>query len=158
HEDGKVVELANEVRKVLARLKEKKIAASHASIKPHLSHMQLSPLPETTVLVLTKECNSHLYRSVQAVHTGPPSYRYMDRPLPGSTTKIDRRRWSISAVGRRLREKLTVGGRLREKKKEEGEKKKEEEEEKKKEVPPFPVPSSPTGDFSHGQFFSRARR
>ncbi|RZR80120.1 hypothetical protein BHM03_00006047, partial [Ensete ventricosum] len=36
------------------------------------------------------------------------SYRYADRPLPGSTTKIDRRR-SISAIGGRLREKSIVG-------------------------------------------------
>ncbi|THU60515.1 hypothetical protein C4D60_Mb07t13600 [Musa balbisiana] len=50
HEDGRVIELANEVRKVLARLKEKKIAASHASIKSHRPRMQLSPLPETTVV------------------------------------------------------------------------------------------------------------
>ncbi|RWW29991.1 hypothetical protein GW17_00005451 [Ensete ventricosum] len=39
-----------------------------------------------------KECNFDLYRLVQAVCTGPPGYRYVDCPLPGSTTKIDHRR------------------------------------------------------------------
>ncbi|RWW41963.1 hypothetical protein BHE74_00052518 [Ensete ventricosum] len=45
----------------------------------------------------------------------PPDYRYVDRPLPGGTTKMDRQ-WSISTVDDRLREKSTVDDRLREKK------------------------------------------
>ncbi|RWW49798.1 hypothetical protein BHE74_00043987 [Ensete ventricosum] len=44
----------------------------------------------------------------------PGTYRYVDRPLPGGTAKIDRRR-SISAVDGRLKEKSTVGGQLRKK-------------------------------------------
>ncbi|RWW36413.1 hypothetical protein BHE74_00058577, partial [Ensete ventricosum] len=59
------------------------------------------------------------------------------RPIDG---EIDHQR-SISTVGGRLRDKSTVGDRLREKKKEEEEEKKKEEE--KKEVPPFPAPSLP---------------
>ena len=51
HEDGAVIELANEVRKVLARLNEKKIAAFRASIELHLSHMYVAPLPPETTVV-----------------------------------------------------------------------------------------------------------
>ncbi|WOL08536.1 gamma-glutamylcyclotransferase 2-2-like [Canna indica] len=50
HEDGTVIELANEVRKVLARLKKKKISASRASIKSHQSLLHFSNLLETTVV------------------------------------------------------------------------------------------------------------
>ncbi|KAH7674651.1 Glutathione-specific gamma-glutamylcyclotransferase protein [Dioscorea alata] len=52
HEDDHVIELANEVRKVLGRLKEKKIAAvpPHIRLIPHHSLVQLVPLPETTVV------------------------------------------------------------------------------------------------------------
>ncbi|RWW21069.1 hypothetical protein GW17_00014786 [Ensete ventricosum] len=56
-----------------------------------------------------KVCNFDLYRPIRAVHTGPPGYRYVDRPLPGGSVKK-------STVGGRLREKLTIGGRLRKKK------------------------------------------
>ncbi|RWW10318.1 hypothetical protein GW17_00026146, partial [Ensete ventricosum] len=52
----------------------------------------------------------------------PPGYWYADRPLPGGTVKIDRRR-SISAVSGRLREKKGI----RKSGKEEEEKKKEED-------------------------------
>ncbi|RZR95513.1 hypothetical protein BHM03_00024364 [Ensete ventricosum] len=31
--------------------------------------------------------NFDLYRPVRAVHTGPPGYRYADRPLPGGSVK-----------------------------------------------------------------------
>ncbi|WOK92087.1 hypothetical protein Cni_G00778 [Canna indica] len=47
HEDGTVIELANEVRRVLARLKEKKIAASLISFSSHLPRLHLSALTET---------------------------------------------------------------------------------------------------------------
>ncbi|RZS28600.1 hypothetical protein BHM03_00062220 [Ensete ventricosum] len=73
------------------------------------------------------------------VHTGPAADRYVDRAVPLK-----------SAVGGRLMEKSTVGGRLKKKKG-------KEEEEKKKEVlghcprlraarAPSP-PSQPTGDY-----------
>ncbi|RWW12098.1 hypothetical protein GW17_00024247, partial [Ensete ventricosum] len=54
----------------------------------------------------TKECNFDLYRLVRAICTGPSGYRYVDHPLPGGIAKINRR-WSISVVGCRLREKST---------------------------------------------------
>ncbi|RRT78131.1 hypothetical protein B296_00012016, partial [Ensete ventricosum] len=67
------------------------------------------------VVAKIKECNFDLYRSVRVALTGPPGYWYADHLLLGGTAKID--------IGGRLREKSTVGGRLREKKKEEEEKK-----------------------------------
>ncbi|RRT44287.1 hypothetical protein B296_00052414, partial [Ensete ventricosum] len=105
--------------------------------------------------------------AVRAVHTGPPGYRYADRPLPGSTAsywavppEIDRRR-SISAIGGRLREK---SGRLREKK---GRRRRRGKEEKKEELEKkgrkkYLAPSSPAGRprvvAALARFFSRARR
>ncbi|RWW36560.1 hypothetical protein BHE74_00058404, partial [Ensete ventricosum] len=38
-------------------------------------------------MFITKVCNFDLYRSVQAVHTGPSGYRYVDRPLSGGSVK-----------------------------------------------------------------------
>ncbi|RWW38636.1 hypothetical protein BHE74_00056120, partial [Ensete ventricosum] len=55
-----------------------------------------------------------------------------------------------STINGRLREKSTVGSRLREKKK--------EEEEKKKEVPPFPHRPRPHAIAARGRFFSHVRR
>ncbi|RWW30916.1 hypothetical protein GW17_00004491, partial [Ensete ventricosum] len=55
-----------------------------------------------------KVCNFDLYCPVRTIRTSPLGYRYTDRPLPGGTAKIDRRG--------RLREKLTINGRLREQK------------------------------------------
>ncbi|RZR87472.1 hypothetical protein BHM03_00014903 [Ensete ventricosum] len=49
------------------------------------------------------------------IHTGPAAERYTDRPLPDGIAKIDCR-WSISTVSGRLREKSTVDGRLKKKK------------------------------------------
>ncbi|KAJ3679454.1 hypothetical protein LUZ60_017465 [Juncus effusus] len=52
HEENYVITLANEVRKVLTKLKEKKnkINGAHLSVKSHLSLMQLPPaLQETAV-------------------------------------------------------------------------------------------------------------
>ncbi|RWV89829.1 hypothetical protein GW17_00048003 [Ensete ventricosum] len=88
------------------------------------------------------------------VHTGPAVDWYADRPLPGGTAKIGRqrsisavddrfppstvdfrRRWSISTVYGRFKEKSTVDGRLR-KKKERRRGKEEEEEEEKYLAPP----------------------
>ncbi|RWW02626.1 hypothetical protein GW17_00034270, partial [Ensete ventricosum] len=45
-----------------------------------------------------------LVASYRPVHTGPAADQYADRPLPGGTTKIARRRL-ISAVGGRLKKK-----------------------------------------------------
>lgn len=50
HEDDSVIELANEVRKVLGKLKEKKIAGVHISLKPNLPLMHLSAFQETIVV------------------------------------------------------------------------------------------------------------
>ncbi|XP_039120220.1 gamma-glutamylcyclotransferase 2-1-like isoform X2 [Dioscorea cayenensis subsp. rotundata] len=53
HEDDHVIELANEVRKVLGRLKEKKITVvpPHIPLIPLVQPlMQLVPLPETTIV------------------------------------------------------------------------------------------------------------
>uniref|UniRef100_A0A1D1YNG6 Cation transport regulator-like protein 2 n=1 Tax=Anthurium amnicola TaxID=1678845 RepID=A0A1D1YNG6_9ARAE len=50
HEDDSVIELANEVRKVLARLQEVKMLGAHIALRTHLPHMHLVPLPETTVM------------------------------------------------------------------------------------------------------------
>ncbi|RRT43094.1 hypothetical protein B296_00056647, partial [Ensete ventricosum] len=87
----------------------------------------------------------------------------MDRPLSGGTTKIDRQQ-SISAIDDRLKEKSTVGGRLRKKREDEEEvEKKKEEAEKKKEEEKYlaHVPSPPTGRpravaalAAHGRLFS----
>ncbi|RRT73477.1 hypothetical protein B296_00001184 [Ensete ventricosum] len=107
------------------------------------------------------------------VHTGSAADWYADRPLPGGTAKIDRRR-SISAVDGRLKEKSIVGGRLnkksivggrlrkkREEEKEEEEKKKEEEEKKKKEEEekylarvPSPSAGRPLAVTARGRLFS----
>ncbi|RWV86082.1 hypothetical protein GW17_00052068 [Ensete ventricosum] len=70
-------------------------------------------------------------------------YWYADRPLPGGTAKIDRRR-------------LIEG--------EKGKKKKKRKRRKKKRKRPFPAPSSlvrrrsPRAIFACGRLFSRARR
>ncbi|RWW20435.1 hypothetical protein GW17_00015458 [Ensete ventricosum] len=58
--------------------------------------------------------------------------RYADRPLPGGTAKIDRRR-SISAICGRFKVKSTVGDRLRKKKERRRGGKEEEEEEEEEE-------------------------
>jgi len=50
HEEDYVIELANEVRKELGRLKEKKAAGAHIALKAHLPLMNLPPLQETTVV------------------------------------------------------------------------------------------------------------
>ncbi|RRT32611.1 hypothetical protein B296_00051539 [Ensete ventricosum] len=49
------------------------------------------------------------------IHIDPIADRYVDRPLPGGTAKIGRRRLT-SVVGGRLTEKSIVGGRLKKKK------------------------------------------
>ncbi|KAG6477392.1 hypothetical protein ZIOFF_066647 [Zingiber officinale] len=49
HEDARVIELANEVRKVLAKLKEKKITSPRISTKSHLPRINIACLPETAV-------------------------------------------------------------------------------------------------------------
>ncbi|RWV87818.1 hypothetical protein BHE74_00043946 [Ensete ventricosum] len=73
-----------------------------------------------------------MYRLYWAVCTGPPGYRYADRPLSGGTTKIDRR-WSIEGEKGKKKKK-----RKRRKKKKRGRRKK------------YLVPSllPPAGDFS----------
>ncbi|KAJ6853986.1 gamma-glutamylcyclotransferase 2-2-like [Iris pallida] len=50
HEDEYVIELADEVRRVLGWLKEKALAAAHISLKSHLLLMHLNPFQETTVV------------------------------------------------------------------------------------------------------------
>ncbi|RWV91841.1 hypothetical protein GW17_00045834, partial [Ensete ventricosum] len=70
-----------------------------------------------------KVCNFDTYPLVRAVRTGLLGYRYVDRPLPGGTAKIDLR-WLIEG------EKLK--------------KKKRKIRKKKKEVPHFPALSLPT--------------
>ena len=49
HEDARVIELANEVRKVLAKLKGKKITAPCVSTKSLLPPINFARLPETAV-------------------------------------------------------------------------------------------------------------
>uniref|UniRef100_A0A0A9EIV8 Uncharacterized protein n=1 Tax=Arundo donax TaxID=35708 RepID=A0A0A9EIV8_ARUDO len=51
HEDDSIIELANEVRKVMNRTKETKITGSDASLKSHAPLVNLSALPEGTVVV-----------------------------------------------------------------------------------------------------------
>jgi cation transport regulator ChaC len=50
HQEDMVVELANEVRKVLLRLKEKKMIGAQLAMKSHLSPVPQIPLPETAVM------------------------------------------------------------------------------------------------------------
>ncbi|ONK82035.1 uncharacterized protein A4U43_C01F35460 [Asparagus officinalis] len=50
HEDDHVIELANEVRKELRRLKEKKMNGANIALKSHLPMVHLTHLPETTVV------------------------------------------------------------------------------------------------------------
>ncbi|CAN6251506.1 unnamed protein product [Urochloa humidicola] len=50
HEDDSIIELANEVRKVLNRTKEVKITGSDVSLKSHVPLVHLSALPEGTVV------------------------------------------------------------------------------------------------------------
>lgn len=53
HQDEYVIDLANEVRRVLGRLKDMKTvatAAAHISLKSHLPLMHLTPLQETTIV------------------------------------------------------------------------------------------------------------
>ncbi|RWW55701.1 hypothetical protein BHE74_00037667, partial [Ensete ventricosum] len=81
--------------------------------------------------VLTRVCNFDLYCPVRAVHTGPPSYRYADRLLPGGTAK---NRPSTVDFGRRRSIEKAIDRRRsieEEKEKEEEEEKKKKEEEKK---------------------------
>ncbi|GJM84979.1 hypothetical protein PR202_ga00701 [Eleusine coracana subsp. coracana] len=49
HEDDSIIELANEVRKLLNRPKETKITGSDGSLKSHVPLVSLSALPEGTV-------------------------------------------------------------------------------------------------------------
>ncbi|KAF0935894.1 hypothetical protein E2562_036630 [Oryza meyeriana var. granulata] len=49
-EDDSIIELANEVRKVLSRPKEKKITGSDNPLKSHAPLVRLSALPECTVV------------------------------------------------------------------------------------------------------------
>jgi hypothetical protein len=50
HEDESIIELANEVRKVLNKTKETKITGANASLKSHAPLVHLSALPEGTVV------------------------------------------------------------------------------------------------------------
>lgn len=50
HEDDSIIELANEVRKVLNRTKEAKITGSDVSLQSHVPLVHLSALPEGTVV------------------------------------------------------------------------------------------------------------
>jgi hypothetical protein len=50
HEDDSIIELADEVRKVLTRSNEKKITGSDIPLKSHTPLVHLSPLPEGTVV------------------------------------------------------------------------------------------------------------
>lgn len=51
HQEDSVVELANEVRKVLAWIREKRMIGAQLSMKSQLSPVpHISPLPETTVM------------------------------------------------------------------------------------------------------------
>ncbi|RWW37628.1 hypothetical protein BHE74_00057231 [Ensete ventricosum] len=77
-------------------------------------------------MLLSKDCNFDLYRPVGAVCTGPPGYQYTDRPLPGGTAKIDRRRSIEGEKGKK-------------KKKRKRRKKKKKRRRKKYLVPPSPA-------------------
>ncbi|RWW47981.1 hypothetical protein BHE74_00045986 [Ensete ventricosum] len=57
-------------------------------------------------IVFIKDRCFALYRSVWAVCTSPTIDRYADRPLPGGTAKIDRRRSIEGEINRR---RLTKG-------------------------------------------------
>ena len=50
HEDDTIIELADAVRKVLNRSNVKKIAGSGMPLKSHTPLIDLSPLPEGTVV------------------------------------------------------------------------------------------------------------
>ncbi|RZR99163.1 hypothetical protein BHM03_00028663 [Ensete ventricosum] len=82
--------------------------------------------------VETKVCNFDLYRPVWAVHTGPPGYRYADRPLPGGSVKnrpsavdFGRRRPIEEEIDRRRSIEEEKGKKKRKRKKEKEEGKKE---------------------------------
>ncbi|RRT65672.1 hypothetical protein B296_00017387 [Ensete ventricosum] len=78
-----------------------------------------------------KECNFDLYRSVWAVRTGPPGYRYADQLLPGGTVKIDR--WQL--IEGEIDCRRSIEGEKGKKKKK---KRKKRKKKKKREVPPGP--------------------
>nr|CAB3446564.1 unnamed protein product [Digitaria exilis] len=50
HEDDSIIELANEVRKVMNRAEAGKINGSDVSLKPHVPLVHLPALPEGTVV------------------------------------------------------------------------------------------------------------
>ncbi|RWW11670.1 hypothetical protein GW17_00024704 [Ensete ventricosum] len=62
-------------------------------------------------------CNFDLYRPVRAVHTGPPCYRYADRPLPAVPSKIGRRRPILKEIDCRRSIEQEKGKKKRKKKK-----------------------------------------
>ncbi|RZS00856.1 hypothetical protein BHM03_00030642, partial [Ensete ventricosum] len=87
--------------------------------------------PKSRKSIRIKECNFDLYRSVWAVRTGPPGYRYADQLLPGGTTKIDRWRLIEGEIDCRR----SIEGEKGKKKKK---KRKKRKKKKKREVPPGP--------------------
>ncbi|RWW56186.1 hypothetical protein BHE74_00037108 [Ensete ventricosum] len=86
------------------------LPAGHGRFFSHARRWNVSPREEKD---LCDVFHIDLYRSYKAVHTGPPGYRYMDRPLLGGT-EIDRRR-SIEGEKRKKKKKRK---RRRKKKKE----------------------------------------
>ncbi|RZS00040.1 hypothetical protein BHM03_00029709, partial [Ensete ventricosum] len=106
----------------------------------------------------TKVGNFDLYRPIRAVHTGPPGYRYADHPLPGGTTKIDRRRSIKREKGKKKKKK-------KKKKRKKRKKKKRRRRKKKTSIPhailarTSSLPACrPRAILAHGRFFSRVGR
>ncbi|RWV91520.1 hypothetical protein GW17_00046190 [Ensete ventricosum] len=108
----------------------------------------------------SKVCNFDLYCPVRAVHTGPPDYRYADRPLPGGSIK---NRPSMVNFGHRrpIEEEID---RRRSIEEENGKKKRKRKRKKRgiKNTSPVRRPRPPARDrrprVARSRFFSRARR
>ncbi|RZS22587.1 hypothetical protein BHM03_00055386, partial [Ensete ventricosum] len=114
-------------------------------------------------------CNFDLYRPVQAVHTGPLGYRYIDRPLPGgsvknrlSTVNFGRQRPIEEEIDRRWSIEEEKGKKKRKRKKKRG--RKNTSPARRPRSPAVTARRSPTrrrpSRIAHGhdRFFSRVRR
>ncbi|RWW08531.1 hypothetical protein GW17_00028018 [Ensete ventricosum] len=100
-----------------------------------------------------KDCNFDLYCPVRVLRTGPPCYRYADRPLLGTIAKIDRRRSIEGEIGRRR----SIEGKKGKKKKK---RKRRKEGRRKKYLTPSLPADRPwaVAALARTRFFSRARR
>ncbi|RZR80786.1 hypothetical protein BHM03_00006874 [Ensete ventricosum] len=129
----------------------------------HIFKCEQFPKHKPELILLPKVCNFDLYRPVWAIHTGPPGYRYVDRPLPGDSVKNQP---SAINFGRRRPIEREIDRRrsIEEEKGKKKRKRKKKEEGKKEYL--ARAPSSPAcrhrPRIAHGRgrdrFFSRVRR